>query len=404
MKTIVLQTWQTIVAHRTKSILAVIAISWGVISVVTLMALGEGFFRKQSQSFSFMINDTQIAFPSRTSKPWQGMPARRDIHVSQDNVEQLKQFDFVSEVSAVYEKWDASVSNMSGQHLTSGVGGIDAAYFPLMKRKLQLGSRNISLSDNQNHTRVAILGDQLAQMSGLTVNDEVNVNGIPFRVIGVLDDEKSGISFGDSRRVFIPQNTYRDLWNDKIGILLLKPAFKMEARLFRQNIVSFYAQLLHFDPNDHDALYFIDMSDSSDVIISILRGIQVFLAASGAMTMAVGALGVANILFLSVTERTREIGVRLAVGATPNIILSQFIFEGLILVAIGTALGLGLSVGLVGILSMVPLPEWIGEPVITPQSILIALLVTFCLALLASYFPARRASCLTPVVALSAKA
>ena len=122
------------------------------------------------------------------------------------------------------------------------------------------------------------------------------------------------------------------------------------------------------------------------------------------MTMAVGALGVANILFLSVTERTREIGVRLAVGATPNIILSQFIFEGLILVAIGTAVGLGFSLGLVGILSMVPLPEWIGEPAVTPQAILVALLVTFCLAFFASYFPARRASCLTPVVALSAKA
>ena len=125
---------------------------------------------------------------------------------------------------------------------------------------------------------------------------------------------------------------------------------------------------------DRDALSFLDMSDSSDVIINILRGIQIFLAASGVMTMAVGALGVANILFLSVTERTREIGVRLAVGATPNIILSQFIFEGLILVAIGTTVGLGFSLGLVGILSMVSLPEWIGEPAVTPQAILVALL------------------------------
>ncbi|MYM60600.1 FtsX-like permease family protein [Vibrio sp. OCN044] len=404
MKTLLLQTWVTIMAHRTKSILAVVAISWGMISVVTLMALGEGFYRKQSQSFAFMINDTQIIFPSRTSKPWQGMPTRREINVSHDNVDQLKHADFVADASAVYAKWDANVSSMMGQQLATGVGGVDSAYFPLMQRKLRLGSRNISPSDIKNHTRVAIIGDQLAQMGGLSVGDDVKVNGIPFRVIGILDDESSGISFGDSRRVFIPQTTYRDLWNDKIWMILAKSAYDAETTYFRKNIIAFYAQLFHFDPMDRDALSFLDMSDRSDVIINILRGIQIFLAASGVMTMAVGALGVANILFLSVTERTREIGVRLAVGATPNIILSQFIFEGLILVAIGTALGLGLSLGLVGVLSVVPLPEWIGEPAVTPQAILVALLVTFCLAFLASYFPARRASRLTPVVALSAKA
>ena len=328
MKTLLLQTWVTIMAHRTKSILAVVAISWGMISVVTLMALGEGFYRKQSQSFAFMINDTQIIFPSRTSKPWQGMPTRREISLSQDNVDQLKHADFVADASAVYAKWDANVSSMMGQQLATGVGGVDSAYFPLMKRKLRLGSRNISPSDIKNHTRVAIIGDQLAQMGGLSVGDDVKVNGIPFRVIGILDDESSGISFGDSRRVFIPQTTYRDLWNDKIWMILAKSSYDAETTYFRKNIIAFYAQRLHFDPMDRDALSFLDMSDSSDVIINILRGIQIFLAASGVMTMAVGALGVANILFLSVTERTREIGVRLAVGRPQTLFSVNLFLKG----------------------------------------------------------------------------
>ncbi|MBD6958035.1 FtsX-like permease family protein, partial [Vibrio parahaemolyticus] len=117
-----------------------------------------------------------------------------------------------------------------------------------------------------------------------------------------------------------------------------------------------------------------------------------------------GALGVANIMFLSVTERTREIGVRLAIGATQKSILSQFILEGLILVAVGTALGLMFSYAVVSVLSSMALPEWIGLPVITPDSIAWSLLVTLILALMASYFPARRASRLTPVIALSARA
>jgi putative ABC transport system permease protein len=140
------------------------------------------------------------------------------------------------------------------------------------------------------------------------------------------------------------------------------------------------------------------------LIKGIFRGIQVFLGASGAMTMAVGALGVANIMFLSVTERTREIGVRLAIGATQKSILNQFILEGLILVAVGTGVGLMFAYSIVTLLSSITLPEWVGIPVITLGSIVWSLLVTLILALMASYFPARRASRLTPVIALSARA
>lgn len=120
--------------------------------------------------------------------------------------------------------------------------------------------------------------------------------------------------------------------------------------------------------------------------------------------MAVGALGVANIMFLSVTERTREIGVRLAIGATQGSIMSQFIIEGLILVTLGSIVGLMASFGTVYLLGSMALPEWIGSPVITLSSIGMALTVTLILAFLASYFPAKRASRLTPVDALSARA
>ncbi|NOH52997.1 ABC transporter permease [Vibrio coralliilyticus] len=404
MSSLLQQTWQTLIAHRMKSILAIIAIAWGVISVVVLIALGEGFYRHQSQSFSFMVNNVQVVFPAQTSKPWKGLPSRREIRIPQDNVEMIKQSGFVKEVASVYAKWDASVTNIKGQNLARAVSGIDPAYFTLSERKLQTGSRNISPSDIASHTRVAVLGDQIAKMGGIGIGEEVKVNGIPFLVIGVLSDEDAGISFGDSRRVFIPQTTYRDLWNDKPWMLLMKPIDGMDSASFRESIVRFYAKQLHFDPSDKDAVRLPDFSEGAAVISGILRGIQIFLGASGAMTMAVGALGVANIMFLSVTERTREIGVRLAIGATQMSILSQFIIEGLILVAVGTAIGLMISFALVALLSTVALPEWIGSPVITPDSIALSLLVTVVLALMASYFPAKRASRLTPVLALSARA
>lgn len=403
-QTLLQQTWQTLMAHRMKSMLAIVAIAWGVISVVVLIALGEGFYRHQTQQLSFMVNNVQVAFPSSTSKPWHGLPLRRQIQIPQDKVDMIEQSGFVKQASSVYAKWDANVTNEKGQNLTSFVSGIDSHYFSLIQRKLESGSRNLSPSDIANHTRVAILGDQVSRMGGIHVGQTTKVNGIPFLVIGIMKDEDAGISFGDSRKVFIPQTTYLDLWDAKPWMVLLKPVDGMDSNAFRQAIVNFYAKQLHFDPTDKEAINLPDFSEGAAVITGIFRGIQIFLGASGAMTMAVGALGVANIMFLSVTERTREIGVRLAIGATQKSILNQFILEGLILVAVGTALGLMVAYLVVALLGSITLPEWLGFPVITGDSITLSLLVTLVLALLASYFPARRASRLTPVIALSARA
>ncbi|MGI9831230.1 ABC transporter permease [Vibrio vulnificus] len=404
MSALLQQTWQTLMAHRMKSVLAMIAIAWGVISVVVLIALGEGFYRHQTQQLSFLVNNVQVAFPSSTSKPWHGLPSRRQIQLSQDHVDMITQSGFVKAASSVYAKSDARVTNQRWQNLMSNVSGIDSSYLSLLQLKLMPGSRHLSPSDIRNHSRVAVLGNQIAQMGGIQIGDTLNVNGIPFLIIGITASEDMGISFGESRSVLIPQTTFRDLWNTKPEMIMLKPMDGMDGASFRQAIVQFYAKQLHFDPSDKEAINLPDFSEGAALITAIFRGIQIFLGASGVMTMAVGALGVANIMFLSVTERTREIGVRLAIGATQKSILSQFILEGLFLVAVGTALGLLVAYLVVGVLSSIALPDWLGFPVITGDSIVWSLLVTFILALLASYFPARRASRLTPVIALSARA
>lgn len=396
MSALLQQTWQTLMAHRMKSVLAMIAIAWGVISVVVLIALGEGFYRHQTQQLSFLVNNVQVAFPSSTSKPWHGLPSRRQIQLSQDHVDMITQSGFVKAASSVYAKSDARVTNQRGQNLMSNVSGIDSSYLSLLQLKLMPGSRHLSPSDIRNHSRVAVLGNQIAQMGGIQIGDTLNVNGIPFLIIGITASEDMGISFGESRSVLIPQTTFRDLWNAKPEMIMLKPMDGMDSASFRQAIVQFYAKQLHFDPSDKEAINLPDFSEGAALITAIFRGIQIFLGASGAMTMAVGALGVANIMFLSVTERTREIGVRLAIGATQKSILSQFILEGLFLVAVGTALGLLVAYLVVGLLSSIALPDWLGFPVITGDSIVWSLLVTLILALLASYFPARRAPASRP--------
>ncbi|MCX9564984.1 FtsX-like permease family protein, partial [Vibrio cholerae] len=152
-----------------------------------------------------------------------------------------------------------------------------------------------------------------------------------------------------------------------------------------------------------EAVYLPDLGGGVKVITAILRGIQAFLATSGMMTMAVGILGVANMMFLAVTERTREIGVRLAIGATPQRIKQQFLLEGLMLVVLGALAGLLFAYLAVELLKHFGLPIWLGEPVITSTSVLFSMSVTGVLALAAAYFPAQRAARLEPVIALSSR-
>jgi putative ABC transport system permease protein len=405
MTGLLLQTIQTLLAHRLRSFLAILAIVWGVISVLVLVGLGEGFYQTNTKSFALLMSDTQMAFPAQTTKAWQGFAARRNVSPSESEMQQLVKQSAVRNISVVYGKWDASVTNIQGRSLPGYVGGIDNQFIDLRNLKLVNRSRKINRSDLNNHNRVAIVGWQLAEIGDLQVGGELQVNGIPFVVIGVTQKNENGISLNNEEsQVMIPSTTFNDIWKTKPVMLLVAPSEGISGVVLRKSLLSFFAKQQHFDPNDKDAIYMPDLGKEAVFFKTLLRGIQLFLGASGAMTLAVGALGVANIMFLSVTERTREIGVRLAIGATPNNILGQFLVEGGILVACGTVIGIASSYAIIALLNYIGMPEWLGLPMITLDAIWLSLAVITVLALLASYFPARRASNLVPVIALNARA
>ncbi|WP_104399453.1 ABC transporter permease [Vibrio penaeicida] len=405
MNSLLSQTWQTLIAHKIKSLLAILAIAWGVIAVVVLIALGEGFYRQQSQMFSQLAGDTQVVWPSQTGKPWNGLPSGREVHFQESTLEQLSKAVYIDRLAVVYEQWDASISNLQGHQLTSFLVGVDENYFPLSYLKFQPGSRNFSPLDQVNHRRVVIIGEAIAMMGGIQVGEFIKISGIPFKVIGVLNREDATQSFGEHRKVMIPRSTYLDIWSGNPSRLLVKPTAEVSAGQLRQQLLNFFALKMQFDPSDHQTLGMPDYSGSVATFNSILRAIQAFLGISGAMTLAVGALGVANIMFLSVTERTNEIGVRLAIGATQRAILIQFLTEGLVLVLTGAVVGLLVSYGVVMLFETnhFLLPEWIGIPTITASSVALSSSVVISMALLASFFPARKAARLTPVIALSSR-
>ncbi|WP_299020075.1 ABC transporter permease [uncultured Photobacterium sp.] len=405
MSAMLQQTLQTLMAHRLRSLLAVIAIVWGIVSVLVLVALGEGFYQVNTKSFAVLMSDTQSVYPEMTSKPWQGLPARRMVTITEAEMRQLEHQPAIKGLAVVYENWEATVTDTQGRSLPGYVRGVDGRFVTWRKFKLTKGSRNITPSDIKNHNRVVVVGWQLANIAGLSLGGQVKVNAVPFTVIGITEQSEGGFRMdNDEQQVMMPSPTFTDLWQKNPSMLLVDPAEGISGVVLRKSLISFFAKQQHFDPTDSRAMYLPDFSQSAKFFTALFRGIQLFLGISGAMTLAVGALGVANIMFLSVTERTREIGIRLAIGATPTSILLQFITEGGLLVIAGTGIGLMLSCAIVTLMAVIGMPDWLGIPQITFDAVMMALSVTGVLALMAAYFPAKRASRLTPVIALNARA
>ncbi|WP_428240617.1 ABC transporter permease [Gynuella sp.] len=399
------QTLVTLYAHRLRSLLALVAIILGIVSVLILVALGEGFYRVNTRSFELLIDSSQTAYPGWTSKPWQGLPARRVISFTGVDWQTLRQHPAVASLSVAYSQRNVSLSSGGGRRLQGYVTGADNDYLDLNQIRLERGGRPFNQRDQQFHQRVAVIGWQLAQTGNLSVGQPLLINSVAFTVVGIIRKTEGGVSFGDNEsQVLIPVTAFQDLWDQSPDSVVVKAADGVPAVLLRQQLLDFFARVKNFDPTDQEAIYLPDLSSGARFFRTLLRGIQMFLGASGAMTLAVGSLGVANIMFLSVTERTREIGVRLAIGATSGNILGQFLLEGMILVMLGTLSGVAVAFAVVSLLNAVGLPDWLGQPVITSTSIWIVLVITALLALLAVYFPARRAAAMTPVRALSARA
>lgn len=399
------QIYQTLFAHKLRAFLAVIAVSWGVLAVLVLVALGEGFYKVNVKSFAVLMSDTQLAMDGNTSLPWQGLPAGRQITFREETARRLVEHREVDAVSVLYFKWDAAVTDMQGRKLPGYIRGADQDYVELRNVRLSQGSRGVNPSDMNNHTRVAVIGWQLAAQGGMSVGSQFKVNGVPFTVVGVTRQAEGGSAFGqrEDSQVIIPSTTFLDLWQEKPKQLWVKPHPGVSGALLRKSLQHYFAKIEHFNPKDPNAIWLPNFGEDAKFFDALLRGIQAFLGASGIMTLAVGALGVANIMFLSVTERTREIGVRLALGAKQRDILNHFILEGCLLVAFGCGLGVTLAYLVVHSLNAWGVPPWLGVPEITSGSLWLTVSVTLVLALLAAWFPALRAAKLTPVIALSAR-
>jgi|CXWL01.1.fsa_nt_gi putative ABC transport system permease protein len=391
--------------QKMRTALTVLGITWGTVSVALLVAFGEGLQGKIQQQQLGLGENIVIAWPSRTSLPYQGLGKGRRILVNEEDIQALRREIPEASFSGEFSRQSSSFKREKVR-LTPDMSA-NSPIFAVMRNVIPAeGGRYINDLDMDRRRRVVFIGDKLkTDLFGDSeaVGQTIMIDNTPFLVVGVLQKKGQDSSYGgrDEDKAFIPETSYRGLFTERNYENLIFQAKSAEMTpVVTEKVYETLARRHKFDPKDKEAIGMWDTTEGAKffkIFFGIFRG---FLAIVGSFTLIVGGIGVSNIMYVVLEERMKEIGIKLAIGAKPRFIQTQFLLETLTITAIGGALGFLITIGVMAIFPYAGLDEYVGTPKASPLVLLSTSLLLGLIGFIAGYFPARRASMLDPVVAL----
>jgi putative ABC transport system permease protein len=392
--------------QRLRTALTILGVTWGTVAVVVLLAFGTGLERQTRKRFHGLGDRIVILFGGRTTKSYQGFPEGRYIRLHDEDVDLLsREVSNIVMISPEYSSRNIPVRrgvNAANPNVT----GILPVYGDLRNIIPAEGGRFIDERDVAERRRVAVLGDELAKLlfgSERPIGQQVFVGDVPFTVVGVMQPKIQNSSYNgrDKDRVFIPATTHRSIFGGKyVNNLIYRTSDAEQTKDVERRVYQVLGRKYLFDPTDHDALSAWDTAEWERMFGYLFTAFNGFFALVGSFTLTVGGIGVANIMYVVVRERTREIGIRRSVGATRRSILYQFFAETFFIVGVGAVLGFLISVTLVQIADRMPSNEIVGTPVLSPLVAAVTITLLAGIGFLAGFFPARKAASLDPVECL----
>jgi putative ABC transport system permease protein len=393
-------------AQRLRTALTVLGIAWGTIAVVVLLAFGVGLERQTVKRFHGLGDRIVILFGGRTTVSYAGFPEGRYISLREDDGHLLlREIPDIVALSPEYSDRQTPVRRGTSS-ANPNITGVYPVYGDMRNIIPATGGRFINERDLTQRRRVAMLGDEIAQLLFGTeepVGQQVLIGETPFLVIGVMQPKTQNSSYNsrDKDRVFIPASTHVALFGGRsVANFVYRASDATATKGIERRVYQLLGRRYAFDPDDEDALAVWDTSEFEVQFGYMFLAFNMFFAIIGSFTLTVGGIGVANIMYIVVRERTREIGIRRSVGARRRDILLQFFGESFLIIALGALAGFLGSWGIVALLSLVPMQEFVGTPTVSPLVIAVTLSLLAAVGVLAGYFPARRAAALDPVEAL----
>lgn len=391
--------------QKLRTFMTVFGIVWGTVALIVLMSFGEGVFRHTRKEFRGLGERIAIVWPGTTKLPWKGLPKGRELRLEADAANLLvSQVENIERASPEFSRRaNLRVGTKTRSQSLAGV----YPEFAAMRNVIPSEGRFLNTIDQEFRKRSLFLGtnvrNDLFGEGAPAVGSYVYVDGIPFLVVGVLNekDQNSSYNARDVDRVFIPSTTYEATFGEKYPENFVYQVKRPLAWSHTQEeVFRVFGARYGFDPKDTDALWVWDRNEDEEQMKPFFDGFRAFLGIVGIFTLIVGGIGTANIMYVVVKERTREIGIKMALGATRGYIMSQILGEALLLTLSGGLIGFLVAQGLLAVFPLLQLEEYVGTPVVAPWVVVTSIAVLSALGLVAGYFPARRASRLNPVQCL----
>jgi putative ABC transport system permease protein len=358
---------------------------------------------------SGMGNNIVILGGGRTSQPFSGMPPGRSIQLREETTGLLKRhIPKIGYISPEIQQY--LTLNIGQERRSNQCVGVYSEYGTLRNLPPQKGGRFIDRLDMENRRRVIFFGTEVSEKffgkDANPVGKTIMVSGVPFTVIGVMENKVQNSSYmsRDTEIVFIPYSTFRDVFGATyVSRIIFRARNDMDTPGIKDEIYAVLGKTLGFAREDKDAIWMWDTSEMTRFVHYFFMGFEMFLFLGGLLTLIVGGIGVANIMYVSIRERRREIGIKSALGATPRLILMQFMLESFIIMLVGGGLGvLGawLLVGLFNAPALGSIQTVLGKPAINLNISVITAAILALIGFTAGWSPAKSAADMDPVRAL----
>ncbi|HVH11243.1 MAG TPA: ABC transporter permease [Gemmatimonadales bacterium] len=398
--------------QRTRAFLTFFAVAWGTLAVVLLLAFGEGLKRTIRDGLLGAGERIFMIYGGETSKAFAGLGEGRHIRLVEEDLELLtRAIPDVDRGSLSYGRWGTAFQ-IGKTRTNAFLEGVGPEHESMRHMEPATGGRFINASDVVQKRRVLFLGNKLAdRIFGKGVNavgKTVVLDGLPFLVVGVLKKkfQDSSNNGPDADRGVIPFSTFKTVFGNRfVNHLIIQPHDASRGPFVKTALYDVLGRRYRFDPTDVRALGIWDFIEGEKENLAVGLGIQIFMGLVGAFTLVIAGVGVANIMYVVVKERTQEIGIKLALGARRRHIMAQFMFEAM-LIALSGGLA-GLTVATLIVLGVAAIPtagnpamQYILSPTLSWPITLLCVGILIGVGLLAGILPARRAAAVDPIESL----
>jgi len=403
-------TLRTLWAHKLRTFLTMFGIAWGIISITLMVAAGEGLRVGQQKVAANFGKDIMIFMAGRTSMQAGGLRAGRAIRWEDSD------YRFVEREATACQYVMPELGNGAPVHSSYNNASLlvtgSLPPFAEIRTIPVAEGRFYNWEDDAEGRRVAFLGsDAKKQLFGThaALGQTIHLGGIPYTVVGVMQEKEQDSSYDgkDVSKVYVPFGAMINDFPNKppqtarsIDRLLAVPRSLEEHESCKWQVRRALARVYNYDPRDEEAAHVWDTVENNKAFRQMTDGMKYFLGAVGIVSLFLGGIGVMNVMLVAVRERTREIGVRKAVGATRRSILGQFFVETLIVVMLSGGLGMGFAFGVCSLVNTAKMPQYFAGLLVSWDAGLGAFALLGTVAVLSAFYPASRAAAVDPIEAL----